>query len=588
MLTPRRQNTAAVTVVVVVLLTVTSTAAIATVFAGTTGERGPGATTHAPTGTLAGTFELADANATFAGDPLERAGHAVISDVDVNGDGATDVLVAAPLADKNDPNSGAVYVFYGPFGSTAPPRTPDRADATLLGAEFDRAGFGLAAGDFDGDGVDDIAVGAPRNDSAGRNAGRVYLLRGGNLTGNVTLPAAADAIVDGASRLDRAGYAVAAVDAPTEGADRLLVGAPGNDSRTGGRNAGAAYLLVDPLSADGARLNATASATFLGAMPGEAAGYRVADAGDVTGDGQPEVLVGAPRSDRDDSNAGVVYVLGVDRRGRVNASSGVVLAGGDATEQAGRAIAGAGDTNGDGVGDIVVGAPFHNVEDAAGNVTRRNAGAVYIVHGPITENRSLEDASVSIYGESAGDRAGWSVAPAGAADGDCDGIDDVLVGAPYRNGTATRSGAAYLVYGNGASIVRNLSTAGATFQGGGAGALAGWDVAGPGDASGDGNTDVVVSATGADVGGNQSGAAYVVAGDCETLPERPQTPVNDTATPTPAETGPATVSEVRPPIPWLGLPDGVVRTLPVDQLTAAGVDAPLREPEVVAESAGTR
>lgn len=532
----RRAGAATLVVVAVVLITLVSTVVLPTALAD---QRGPGATTVDPSGTIEGTVHLANASTTvttFTGERLERAGHEVVGSVDVNGDGNVDVLVAAPLADRNGPNSGAIYVYYGPVRDGE--LNVSDADLTLVGAERDRAGRSLAVGDFDGDGVADVAVGAPRNGAAGANAGRVYVVLGEDRTGRVRLPVEADATFTGAAAGDQAGYSVAAISpGPDARGSLLVVGAPGNDSASGGENAGAAYLLAEPLSADGSRLDGAATATVLGTHQGEGAGYSVASAGDVNGDDRSEVLVGAPSSDSRGGNAGAVYVLGTDRTGHVNASSGVVLTGAHATDRAGQAIASAGDVNDDGVADVIVGAPTHDVVDpATGNVTKPEAGAAYLLYGPITDDRSLDRADVTLYGEHAGDRAGWSVAAAGSANGNCDGIDDVLVGAPFADAAGNDSGVAYLVYGNGASIVRSLSTAGATFQGDGDGSLAGWAVSGGDDTSGDGRTDVLLSATGAEPGGNESGAAYLVEGDCPVVPETSPASTPGTATPGAAAT----------------------------------------------------
>ncbi|WP_255196720.1 integrin alpha [Halorarius litoreus] len=529
-----RSSVATVTVVVVALLTVTSSVAVAAVFAD-----GPApSTTAAPSvagtqagGTAAGDIDLDEANLTFAGDAFEGAGTALAGGVDVNGDGTNDVLVGAPTADRNGENSGVVYVFFGPFDEGQ--LNASDADATLVGARGDQAGYALAVGDFDDDGTGDVAVGAPLNDTAGRDAGRVYLVSGDDLDGTVSLPTAATASVLGAGRGDVAGYSLAAVgtefDPLAEGSGAaLLVGAPGNDSTA--PNAGAAYLLADPLAADGDSLGDAATTTYVGAARGDVAGFAVAAAGNVSGDERPELLVGAPRNDSNGTNSGAVYVLGTDESGRVPVTSGVILEGAAPGDQAGRAVASAGDPNDDGITDVVVGAPFadRHVTDADGDVTTRSdAGAAYIVHGPLDGDRRLSAADVTLTGVGEHDRAGWAVAAAGSGDVTCDGVDDVLVGAPYNNSTGPDAGATYLVYGDGPTGERSLSTAGARFLGVNDSDRSGWAVAGANDSTGDGDEDLLVGAPRADAGGTDSGAAYLVFGKCPATPTPTPTPEPD-------------------------------------------------------------
>jgi hypothetical protein len=515
-------------VVVICLTTVTSIAAI-TAIPGTTGTPSSTADASAASaqegGGLSGDIDLSDADTKFVGNASnDDAGHDVAPAGDVNGDGEQDVLVAAPRNNSKGPNSGEVYLFYGPVSEGE--IDVSEADVTLTGASGDHAGLSIAADDVDGDGLSDVVVGAPYNDTGGTNAGAVYVVRGSSsLTAEVHLPSEADATYNGENDFDLLGFSVATVG--DEGSDSVLAGAPGDD--TGGQNAGAAYLVRDENSGESA-VGTAADVTYTGAGEADRAGWSVSAAGDVTGDGWGEVIVGAPRNDSTGFNAGAAYVLATDRGGQVSVTRGLTLEGEAAEDWAGFAVSDAGDVNDDGFGDVVVGAPYN---DAAGN----DSGAAYVVYGSdgLSGTQAMADADLVLTGESTYDRAGWSVSSAGSGDVNCDEFDDVLVGAPYNNSTAANAGAAYLVYG-GQDGERSLSSASAKFWGEGQGDLAGWAVDEAEDASGDGLEDVFVGAVDNDTGGEDAGAAYLIQGQCPVEDEEETPTPKDRKTPTLTET----------------------------------------------------
>jgi FG-GAP repeat len=187
--------------------------------------------------------------------------------------------------------------------------------------------------------------------------------------------------------------------------------------------------------------------------------------------------------------------------------------GAAAGDNAGVSVAGAGDVNGDGRGDVLVGAHF------ADNNARADSGSAYVVFGraapAAVDLAALGPAGVRIDGAAAGDNAGWSVAGAGDLNGD--GRADVLVGAPRGDNNAREgSGSAYVVFGRAAPGTVDLAALGQggfRIDGAAAGDDAGWSVAGVGDLNGDGPADVLV---GARFAGNNarecSGSAYVVFG----------------------------------------------------------------------------
>src|SRR5262249_28472230 len=155
-----------------------------------------------------------------------------------------------------------------------------------------------------------------------------------------------------------------------------------------------------------------------GKAAGDEVGYSVAGPGDVDGDGQADLLLGAPYSDAGSVDGGAAYLLlGPVRSGLDLKDATALLVAEAAGDLAGQSVAGAGDVDGDGLADLLVGA-YGN--DAGGT----DAGTTYLLSGPVGGEVDLGDATARMLGEVAGDKAGFAVAGAGDVDGD--GLDDVL------------------------------------------------------------------------------------------------------------------------------------------------------------------
>jgi hypothetical protein len=445
-----------------------------------------------------GVATLGTMGATVIGEASGDAAGAVAGAGDVNGDGLDDVLVGARYNDAAGTDAGVVYVLFG--GSIGGDMELANAYGKLLGeAEGDNAGFSVAgAGDVDGDGVDDVLVGAHRDDTNGAEAGAAYLLYGGQLVGEIDL-ADADAKYLGEVADSYAGRVAGVGDADGDGLGDFLVGAY-HDSASG-LYAGAAYLVLGG-GATGVLELEDAEAKLLGELDNDYAGCAVSGAGDVDGDGLADLLVGAYRHDEGGSSAGSAYLLQSPVSGEVELgdADGEFL-GEEAHDLAGWAVATAGDINGDGLDDVLVGAYEHT---AGGD----HAGAAWLIHGPADGTIDLADADGKFVGEAEWDYAGIAVAPAGDVNGD--GVADFLIGAKFDT-SGNGAGAAYLIYGPMEGVV-DLSASSAKFMGEVTLDEAGRYLAAAGDVNGDGFDDIVIGAPAQGAGGTEAGAAYVVYG----------------------------------------------------------------------------
>jgi hypothetical protein len=487
-----------------------------------------------------------------------QLGNSVAGAGDVNGDGYADVIVGAFTYNKlGATNEGAAFVYRGGASGIAsgnPSTAGAKLESDQLGAEL---GFSVAgAGDVDGDGYADVIVGAAEYDAGETDEGAAFVYLGGasGIADGDSTPAAAQLESDQAGA--GLGQSVArAGDVDGDGYADVIVGSYLYD--TGKANAactavdvpypcctgvgtgtcddeGAAFVfrgsdsgIEDCDDSSPPRCKPGAAAQLESDQSNAELGWSVAGAGDVNGDGYADVIVGAPRYDADESDEGAAFVF-------VGTASGIVdgdpstaaarLESDQADAQLGTSVAGAGDVNGDGYADVIVGAHHYEAgeeDEGAAFVFLGSDSGIEGCNGSSPPSCNPEAAAAQLESDQASTWLGGSVAGAGDVNGD--GYADVIVGASdYDAGQGYGEGAAFVFLGSASGVkdFRGFPTprcgpgkAAAQLESDQLGAQLGNSVAGAGDVNGDGYADVIVGASEYDAGqGYGEGAAFVFLG----------------------------------------------------------------------------
>ena len=458
-------------------------------------------------------------NGVSAGD---FSGRSVSSAGDVNGDGFDDLIVGAPEAGLY--GEGASFVVFGKADgkavelSAVQDSSNDDGFVISGAAASDHSGRSVSsAGDVNGDGLDDLIVGA---DGAGPNghvrSGASFVVFGKKDGTAVDLYAFQDPsnddgfVINGASAYDFSGSSVSSAgDVNGDGLDDLIVGAPGS---------GASFVVFGKKDVTAVDLYAfqdssNTSGFLIKGMSADA-GSSVSSAGDVNGDGLDDLIVGAPGSGASFVVFGKDNGTAVDLSVVAGGTGGFVINGVAAGDRSGISVSSAGDVNGDGLGDLIVGAD-------GDDPNYDGAGASFVVFGK--DNGTAVDLSAVqggtggfvINGVSPGDYSGFSVSSAGDVNGD--GLDDLIVGAWGDDPHDKNSGASFVIFGKDNGTAVDLSavqggTGGFVINGVATNDRSGWSVSSAGDVNGDGFDDLIVGAWGADPHGSRSGASFVIFG----------------------------------------------------------------------------
>ncbi|MFC1573065.1 FG-GAP-like repeat-containing protein [Candidatus Eisenbacteria bacterium] len=440
----------------------------------------------------AGTLENADWSAE-SNQAIGNLGTSVASAGDINNDGYDDIIVGAYWYDNGQSDEGMAFVWLGGASGLGADGNPTNADWRAESDEEDATlGISVAtAGDVNGDGYDDVIVGAPRYDQPGVDSGTAFIWFGGSAglgpdgtpenadwASNVNIPGSWGAnAVSTAGDFNGDGYA-----------DVLMASKhysfPESDE-------GAVFLYMGSATGPGA----IPTRTWQSDLPDALMGTSVSTAGDLDGDGFADVVIGATGYETGAGVVGAALVyLGDDEI--LPTEPDFVIEGDQPLSAFGASVGAGGDVDGDGFGEIIVGAAFY--VDGGGEPS----GKAFVFRGQpggLATNPFFDFGVIQV-----GSTFGFSVASAGDVNGD--GYGDIIVGAPLYDLGATDDGVALVYFGSAEGLSTSESW---SARGNQDGAELGVSVASAGDVNGDGYGDIIVGASGYEDGEIDEGACFI-------------------------------------------------------------------------------
>ncbi len=430
---------------------------------------------------------------TYGNQETALFGNCVASAGDVNGDGYSDVIVGSHWYDAGQTDEGKTFVYHGSADglstSIGNSRESDQDSAQI--------GYSVsAAGDINGDGYCDVIAGAPFCDNGETDEGKVYVYNGSSSGISATASWTAEADLDSALF----GTCVAgAGDVNGDGFSDVIVGAPlfkNSPSNTYGK--------VFVYYGSAAGLSNTAGWSATGSQTNKSLfGNNVSSAGDVNGDGYGDILIGENKYANGQFDEGRTYLYYGSASGLLSTPAWTYESN-NSNANLGISTSSAGDVNGDGFSDIVIGAyTFSNGQVAEGRT--------FVFHGsssglPAAADWTYETNVVNSY-------FGWSVSSAGDVNGD--GFGDVIIGARYYNNGQIGEGRTYVFHGSTSGL---LSTPNRTYESNQVNAYMGWSVSSAGDVNSDGYSDVLISIKNYDNGQTDEGRVFAMYGSSAGLP----------------------------------------------------------------------
>jgi hypothetical protein len=381
-------------------------------------------------GDLTGSVNLSTASSVVEGwDPGGRASYDLMGGGDANGDGQIDLMIGAYAADGD----GEAYLIYGPLTGIFDLATPDGSVVSASG----NVRVGISVGFLtspDGGLSDGLIVGSDKYDGASDNdVGQVLFF---SSLSSVSDEGSATAKILGDQKSAVLGFAIDGTgDVTGDGLGDLLLSAEKYDDGSD-RDVGAVYVMYGEFSGD---LGISAADEMTIGPVGSRLGQALDLGPDVDDDGLDDVIIGGFDDDSTESNGGIAYLFTGALSGSADTTATATFLPTGADQHVGWSVRLGGDVNGDGIGDVLIGAP--KFDGDAGN----NSGAAFLFLGPLSGTYTLDDAAYGWEGVVSGSRAGSSVAFVPDLDGD--GLDEVLIGAERADAASGDEGAAYLLLG---------------------------------------------------------------------------------------------------------------------------------------------